>query len=915
MSRARSTGARVRVDALTTETRVVDANPDGTFTATVTASPVRMRSGSGWADIDPALADDGTAVRPRMAPLDVSFARGGDARMSTVGDRKGHGIEQWWPYGSLPAPVLSGNQATYPDVLPGVDLVQIAGWDRAGQVFKVKNKEALADPRLKGLRIRLKAAGATVEPDRNGGVAIRGADTGQVELAASKGQWWDTRYPDTSAADPGGPGLSHPFDLGLSTDAKGAASTGIAGAVGDPAGLAFPVYIDPDYTSQRRDFLYVDSAFPAYSYWDAPSYTDGSVHVGFLPAAWDYTYGYNHTTRGFYQFDTTASQGAVILAAKFSVWELWSSSCTPTTVRAYVTGGITPSTNWNSQPGQIQQLDAKTFAYGNSASCPQSAVGFDMMAAKTLLPTTPQWTVGLYADNDTSDPLSWKRFDNGATAGHNAQITITYGHPPNPPKVTAVSGCAKYCTSDSAVGNSGIIRTAGPVFTVSGSDPDVNDGWITAWMSVTKEGEANARWWMGAGQPVWMSPVNGSGSWGYASTGQGTGQALPDGHYKFSVTLVDQQGLVSATTDYWFWVDTAAPPAPQITAPAALASGNDPNGVVGATTYTFTVSAPSSAYPVRGFIYAVTEGGATPPAPDAGMQCGNRTGAFVMVCALGPSSSASFTVAAVDASTSVSAWTVDDAGNIGTCTPSTCPMAPDRSAMSPVTTFAVGKTAPDPARAMDLSDSAAGTSRTGITVSGFSGPSGACATEPVSAFAPEGFSYTGGYSATAAGQAVDSSKSFTASVWACPSGTSPSTVLSQADATGASQLRLGIAADGKWALTTRAADGTETAVEGVNTAPAGQWTLVSAQYDSVNAQLRISASYSNTKDTWVVAVAKPPAAPGTGTQIYLGRKSASDTQSYTGLLVRPVLTQAVLTAQQLQNLWGSTAAGTSQILY
>lgn len=903
LSRAKRNGAAVRVDALTTETRTVDASPDGTLTATVSSVPVRMRSGAGWADIDLTLADDGTEVRPRMTPLDVKFGRGGDARMSIVGDRKGHSVEQSWPYGRLPAPILSGDRATYPDVLPGVDLVQIAGRDRMGQVFKVKTAAALADPRLKDLRVQLKAAGAGIEPHGAGGVAVRGTDTGAVELSASKGTWWDSAYPDTDAADPGGPGVSHPFDLGLAAHGQGAFSTGIAAAVGDPKGLSFPLYIDPDFTNSRRDYLYVDSAFPNTSYWNG-QYTDGKVNLGFLPAAWDTTYGVNHSAQGFYQFDTSASLGAVILAARFNVTDVWSSSCTPTMVRAFVTYGVTPSTTWNNRPGKIQQLDAKSFANGNSASCPAATVGFDMMAAKDKLPTTGQWTVGLYADNDNWDQLTWKRFDNGAT------ITVQYGHPPKTPKVTAVSACNTYCTSDTAAGKSGYTRTAGPVFTVSGSDVDVNDGWITAWMSVTKEGESSARWWMAAGQPIWLSPSAGSGSWGYGSTGQGTNQPLPDGHYKFSVTLVDQQGLVSGSTDYWFWVDTAAPPIPQITAPAALSTGTDSNGAVGSTSYTFTITEPAG-YAVKGFVYAVTDSKSDPGTPDATMACGTAKNAFVMVCP--NKNSTTFNVAAIDASTTVRAWALDAAGNISNCTAAACTTKPNRSETGSMA-FSVGNTAAAPTKAMNVTDSTTGTARTGMTT-GFDGLSGPCSTEPAGDYAPEGFSYSGGYSSGTAGAAVDPSQSFTASVWACPSGTGPSTVLAQTDSSGNSQLRLGVAADGHWALTTRTGTGTETTVEGTGTAAAGQWAFVNAQYDRINAQMRITVANANSRDTWVVAAANQPSAPGSGTQVYLGKAAPGSAQSYTGLVTRPVLTQAVLTAQQVQDLWTSAVGSTSQVLY
>lgn len=707
--------------------------------------------------------------------------------------------------------------------------------------------------------------------------------------------------------------MSRPYDLGLATDAAGVASTGIAAAIGDAKGLAFPVYIDPTFNPQRRDFLYIDSAFPTTPYWDG-QYTDGSVHVGFLPAAWDTTYGVNHMTRGFYQFDTSASVNSVILAATLNVTDVWSSSCTPTTVRAWVTYGIVPSTSWNNAPAEIQQLDAKTFANGYNG-CPAATQGFDMMAAKTLLPTTPQWTVSLHADNDNWDQNTWKRFDSGAS------ITIQYGHPPNPPQVTGMTNCGYHCPGASI--QDGITRTPWPVFTFYGSDPDTGDGGLQAWMSVTKDGESSARWWMAAGQPVCLAASGQSGNWGYQSGTVGTSQPLPDGHYTYSVVLVDPQGLVSQTTKYTFWIDTTAPPPPVVNPPGVLSSGKDPAGVVGSTQYAFTISASPRKYDsvvdrIQGFIYSVTAAGSNPGTPDATMACGDRKGAFTMVCPVNGATSVPVTVAAVDSSTTVHAWSVDVAGNISDgCVGGGTACPPKDAAASPKAwyTFTVGKAATVQARTLPLTDNASGVSRPGIVLSGFDGPGGNCATTtPASPTAPEGFSYSpGGYSATTGGGAVDSSQSYTLALWACPSGTGAATVFAQTDSAGNTPLKLGIAADGHWALTTRDGSGNASSVESVQTVAVGQWVLITAQYDRTNNQLRLAVAYTDTKDTWAVVNAGTPAAPGTGTQAYLAKRNAADAQTYTGLLVRPVLTQSVLTGAQVQNLWSGTA--TSQIQY
>lgn len=56
-----------------------------------------------------------------MSVADVAFSDGGDAPMVTL-TRGGGTVALSWPE-ALPAPTVSGDSVTYPNVLPDVDLV------------------------------------------------------------------------------------------------------------------------------------------------------------------------------------------------------------------------------------------------------------------------------------------------------------------------------------------------------------------------------------------------------------------------------------------------------------------------------------------------------------------------------------------------------------------------------------------------------------------------------------------------------------------------------------------------------------------------------------------------------------------------------------------------------------------------
>ncbi|WP_435613045.1 hypothetical protein [Streptomyces sp. bgisy159] len=144
---AAQTGEQVPVDAATTESSQVFANPDGTFTQEMNAAPVRARQDNGaWAPIDTTLVRtvDG-AVRAKNTAAGVAFSNGGSGdRLVTLKDR-GHTLQLSWPT-ALPEPQLDGTTATYAEVLPDVDLRLTALSSGYTSVLVVKTPEAAKKP-------------------------------------------------------------------------------------------------------------------------------------------------------------------------------------------------------------------------------------------------------------------------------------------------------------------------------------------------------------------------------------------------------------------------------------------------------------------------------------------------------------------------------------------------------------------------------------------------------------------------------------------------------------------------------------------------------------------------------------------------------------------------------------------------
>ena len=591
--------------------------------------------------------------------------------------------------------------------------------------------------------------------------------------------------------------------------------------------------------------------------------------------------------------------GKHIFSARFNATNIWSSSCNARRVTAYVTGGVDPGTTWNAQPALLRALDGKSFAHGNEgAGCGDSTVAFDMAPAKDWINSSPQWTVALIADNEGWDELSWKRFRNDAS------ITIRYGTAPSVPRLTNMTYCSYNCPSTGP--QPGLTRFPTPTFTMYASDPDGNaDGNLAIYAAVRRAADDSSVWEMYQG-PLWVPGTGGYANWGANSTNP----PLADGKYYFIFHAQDNTGLATGAGRYYFNVDTTAPPAPAIASAELGSSMTDPAGVVGEKGYTFTLTNPS-ADPVKGFIYAVTANGVTPQYP-ADMNCDQRVKEYTMICPA-DGKIATFTAAAISKdNTKITAWAVDEAGNVGTF---------KKTLNASTAAFTVGKYEAMPSQALSVTTSGMATA---VSIpGGTDGPSGTCtdiADESVPAeFRGAALGLQGGYASTMA-LAADTANSFTVSGWFCPTtaqGTTPRPVIAQIDSAGTVLAELRINPAGKWELATRTTAGATEAVTAAGTSvTAGSWYFVNAVYDKINRQLRITHATTNNTETWTVATTSDTHAPATaGTKILLGASSTTaGTPRFTGLLAGPALAPGVLVDDQIKSLWAHTDPTTVTVL-
>ncbi len=467
---ARRCGTPVEATVARTGTGRVFANPDGTSAVEEFAYPQRIRRPDGtWEPLDATLVagPDGT-WSPRASTVDLKLSGGGAGALVTAG-HGGTGMALSWR-GALPEPSISGASATYRDVLPGVDLVVTATGTGFGEVVVVRNRAAAADPALRRLTLDTSLTGLRWQTTGAGTLeAVDGR--GAVALAASAPVMWDSSAvagdagrvggrPAGSVSGPAEGARTAPIGLGLTGDAV--TLTPPASLLDDPE-ARFPLFIDP--TISYSGWTMINSQYPSQSYWsydktDCPSgYSTECAKVG-------RAYGTSMTYRSMWQFSTSGIHATQILASKFTIDLLHTSSTSnQVTELRQVNATIGSGTTWNNNASTWSGTIAATVSNTDNSDA-RKLSEFSSGTLTSLLQTVANgsattMTWGLRAPNE-GDQNQWKKFD-----AKTARMVVTTNRPPAVPDQLTVDGRA--CVSGA---NRPVIATATPALRAHVTDPD-----------------------------------------------------------------------------------------------------------------------------------------------------------------------------------------------------------------------------------------------------------------------------------------------------------------------------------------------------------------------------------------------------------------------------------------------------------
>jgi hypothetical protein len=632
-SRARATGKAVLVDADTTETTQVTALPTGGFQLTSTSMPVRVKQNGVWHDLDLDLTETAAGWSPVAATIPVVFSPGGTGPLVVATDpATGKHISVSWP-GTLPAPVIAGAAATYPGVLPGIDL-QVQAVDTGyHEVLIVHNAAAAADPGLKTLTF-------TVTADN--GVAFTAGPHGALRADIGKTTAFTAAQPMAWDSTPAGPNLPAPGPdqvgatgtlTAIPTTTSGSGTKATVTLTPDPGAarkpITYPYYIDPNMGPSSEAYHEIAS-FGAN--WPNSSGPTSLTAANGNKAPWNSTlelgvcslncyYSWNgngystYIDRDYFNFNTSplaaASDGAkpTIYSASMSDSIIgWgrSGTCDSSTVDQIDLEGTTGiSSSSSAWPGPA---NGTILGSDGSTDCPGTAPSLNALGSGGVCAGCTQVSLALLANDENPDNAA-----NYWTISDTAVLNVVYDFPVRTPTNLSFSGevnCPSAATSS--------LYTSVPEPTLHAQAIDDNptplpvDLWFEVWNSAgtTKESWNTA---------TVQANSNVQGSW---TTNDGT--SLPQDnefHVRAQSTGVPggQPAIYSAWSGWVPFIDLSTAPA---TTPT-VTSFDYPSGQWGQPQNapgTFTLGT-GGASNIAGFAYSFDGGSGSEPVPST-TDCG-----------------------------------------------------------------------------------------------------------------------------------------------------------------------------------------------------------------------------------------------------------------------------------------------------
>lgn len=883
-------------------TEKVTANPDGTMTLESNIEPVRVQQNGNWVPTNLDLQDSSGWVVPAATASPVRFSAGGTNVMAQVQTNSGDWVSETWPGGTLPAPQLSGSVATYPNVLPDVDLRLTATANGLAEVLVIQNAAAAANPALADLELGM--PNATVSVNAQQTTVATAADKSVVTSAPPT--WWDSSQPGANASGPGGAGEARP--LPHTTDGD-SVNLDVAAVTGQAP--QYPIYVDPDWGPHAQSYWFTDRAYPS------QSYLNGNASAGYQSVGYANQGGVSYMSRAFWQFPISPLEGKIIENAKFNVSVNYSCAATALDMSWYGPG--TPGFTWNSDPGLYHSTeDSQTPPSVAGCQITPVTLGFNAEAAVSAFAADSRSAIqlALRADDESGAVTSRKHL------GQDATLIVNYDTPPNTPSGLTIAAPVRACggTFSTEAFVNGSAQSL--VFTANTSDPDATNLAIEYQVyNVTSSGAI--------GTTKELDYKTGYQAEGAVTYTIARNTLADQGDFALRAETDDLQTHSNWTPWCYFHVDNDPPALPNMTLDSATPQ-------IGKTvTATFTDSSPD----IRAYVTWITPGikpaaQAQPPVvmvtPSTTFHTCNPTASGeTYICST--NNNAQFTYPVTDVSTTIYVAALDRAGNIsyGTEPADNGPTVAASSGLSPTL---------DPAVSLTdghswLGDGSASTTITDLgtsTSSGVSAPTnlllGTAVTpgttgqngRPNSTATPypsTDLYFSGspaqGTPASTSGPVVDQTGSFSVSAWLAPTstaGTQAGTAVAETGASGPAFSLQQIGSQYQFCLKSQNTGVQQCVTSAIQGTSTDAWTFVTGIWDATSSttgqmSIVIGANIENQANSTAARAPVTGDTAATG-PLTVGAASTSDTSPWLGDIDGVTVIPGVPSTLQLEEIKG-----------
>lgn len=867
---------KVRIDDLTSERSETVANPDGSLTRTQNTRPVRVPRDGDWVPADSTLSTGPNgALSPKAAMADISLSAGRRGDVQTAGtsplvqlSANGTSVGLDWP-GALPQPVISGATATYPEVLPGIDLKVEVDVDKVHEVVVIKTPEAAKNPAIAKIKLGLPVKNGQVTKDADGGLRVKDTKGADVFLAKAPLMW------DSSGVEPG----SVDFVRGPAAGGRQAkVATEISGKAllltpdADLlANAAYPVYVDPTWQTNycancgRNHYLVQHacgaSKTPGEAAWDSGD----QLKAGYIYDSSSSCAGNLVTARSFVEMNLGGLGGKLIYTAQLNLAVTNSKDCGGSN-NVVLTNPIVPGLKFGSGPALGNWL-------GGVNGCPTN-VGFDVLPTIVSLVNAggPTFTFGIVSPNE-NDQKTWKRYST------QVGFSVTYNSTPRAPlNLAIVNGTSTHSCVPPVPGMPPVRPVLGRTSTgyvVKANVHDPDGGMLYTGFRVYKG-------WVSTGNYAWdgreagvdnvLSDSNVSNRNAQATLS--TASMNADGIYSFDAHVTDGRETSWAGACE-VEVQLSAPAAPSVSS-QTYPSGSFGGGPGRAGDFTFAVSnTPTS---VGSYVWKLDN--TAPPTCN-----GTEPGTVKPAAYSGP---ATVAIAPQTKGTHVlSVWSCNRAKTPSTRVDYNFSV---RDATAPLASWQFEGDGASQATGLRY----VGEGRGGFT-EGKIGEGAALSGQ------------AGDYFATGA-RVVDTTKSFSASAWVNPAGLNSRRVVLSQDGSQSSGFALQYHESGKWAFSiadSAQANPAQSSAFSTSAPAEGTWTHLTGVYD---AAAKTATLYVNGQAQATVAAT---GSGGSGPLVAGGGKAGGGrAYLYSGKLDEVALFDRALTAAEVGSLHGNNGVPT-----